>query len=85
MVMLNVDGGNEDQEDFDNTIQPKKEDAFEFMTVGNMEQYTWINNMTIIHNLIYLDLTDSSSEIETIEIPYEPGNIKRKIELSFNI
>ena len=41
--------------------------------------------MTIIHNLIYLDLTDSSSEIETIEIPYEPGNIKRKRELSFNI
>ena len=39
MVMLNVDGGNEDQEDFDNTIQSKKEDAFEFMTVGNMEQY----------------------------------------------
>ena len=36
MVMLNVDGENEDQEDFDNTIQSKKEDAFEFMTVGNM-------------------------------------------------
>ena len=39
MVMLNVDGENEDQEDFDNTIQSKKEDAFEFMTVGNMEQH----------------------------------------------
>ena len=39
MVMLNVDGDNEDQEDFDKAIQSKKEDAFEFMTVGNMEQF----------------------------------------------
>ena len=37
MEMLNVDGDNKDQEDFDNTIQSKKEDAFEFMTVGNMK------------------------------------------------
>ena len=37
MVMLNVDGDDEDQED--NIIQSKKEDAFEFMTVGNMEQH----------------------------------------------
>ena len=39
MEMLNVDGDNKDQEDIGNAIQSKKEDAFEFMTVGNMEQF----------------------------------------------